>query len=162
MEAFTYKQTQLHTSHVSLSRPCGFRHWTKPSAPPALQETVGLQHKDPHSVRSLLGSCRLEKSDFQTLVNAKLASVSAGKECCTFHAFSKSCSVFREQLAMIWVFKTKECHPQQMCKMEITERRELQSVVFSKIQFSLTFPNWAKMKHQTCPDAGAISDVKPQ
>lgn len=135
MEAFTYKQTQHHTSHVSLSRPCGCRHWTKPSAPPALQQTVGLQHKDPHSVSSLLGSSRLEKSHFQTLVSAELASVSAGKECCTFHAFSRSCSVSRKQLARIWVFKTKECHPQQKCNMEVTGKVE-NCKILSSLKFN--------------------------
>lgn len=48
------KQTEHHTGHVSLCRPCGFRHQTKPTAPPALQQTVGLQHKDPHSIMELV------------------------------------------------------------------------------------------------------------
>lgn len=70
-----------------------------PQLPLLCNKQLDCNTKIPIQSCSLLCSSRLEKSDFQTLVNAKLASVLADKECCTFHAFSRLCSVSRKQLA---------------------------------------------------------------
>jgi len=84
---------------------------------------------------SLLGSSRLEKSDFQTLVNAKLESVLAGKEFCTFHAFSRLSSVSRKQLARMIDFESLKPNSAIHKKAEkgrSRESRELQNTVFTK------------------------------
>lgn len=94
-----------------------------PQLPLLCNKQLGCNTKILIQSWSLFSSSRLEKSDFQTMVNAKLANVLAGKECCTFHAFSKLCSVSRRQLARMsdyWEFriKTKLWHPQKKRKME--------------------------------------------
>lgn len=110
-----------------------------PQLPLLCNKQLGCDTKIPIQSWSLFSSSRLEKSDFQTLVNAKLANVIAGKGVLHIPCIFKALFLLQKAVGKDeWLLRVQNQNQRVTCtKKEENGRwregRELQHFVFTKI-----------------------------